>query len=226
MISKLIVEAIEQKKHDDKIENQCCLCGIKKAFKFEKRDKIISHSFTDYNYMKNKDSQFICGYCKKLLDDNYLDSPKGKRCGIRLYSFLIENNKFKIIDRKEKENYLFNHEFQIPYIICYSNTGQKHISWKAKIGYSNEIIIFNTENGQISFDRKKYLDVYFVVKKLYNNGISKDELLKCNLIPKRIQKLINNNISNFQEISYIKKFKNDINYEFIISCLQKEVKND
>ncbi|HEY0087612.1 MAG TPA: hypothetical protein VGB37_02145 [Candidatus Lokiarchaeia archaeon] len=226
MITKNIVEAIEQKQYIDDIENECCLCGIKKAFKFKKRNKILSASFTDFNFMKNRDSQFICGYCEKLLSDDYLDSPKGKRCGIRLYSFLIENNKFKIIDRKEKESYLFNYEFQLPYILCYSDSGQKHISWKANYGFSNNNITINTENGQINFDREKYKNIYLLAKKLYLNKITKDELRECNLVPKKIKKLIDENITNFNEIFLLKKYKNNVCYNFIIDCLYKEFKHD
>jgi CRISPR type IV-associated protein Csf1 len=221
MISKKIVESIEQKKYEDNIANSCCLCGVDKAFKFEKRNKILSQSFTDFNFMKNRDSQFVCGYCEKLLSDNYMESPKGKRCGIRLYSFLVEKNKFKIIDKKEKEDYLFDYQFQIPYILCLSDSGQKHISWKAKEGNSNDTLIINTENEVLYFNRKKYKEVYLLVKKLYNNKISKEELLNCNLDPKKIKRLIDNSISSFNEIFYIKKFKDDNCYNFIINCLYK-----
>ena len=221
MISKIIIEAIEQKKYDDSFENSCCLCGIKKSFKYENRKKILSASFTDYNLMKDRDSQFICGYCEKLLSDNYMDSPKGKKCGVRLYSFLVENGKFKIVDKSEREKYLFEYQFRIPYILCLSNSGQKHISWKSQQGFSNDIIIINTEEGIIRFERKKYFDIYSIVKKLYENKISKDELKGCNLNPKKIKKLIDDKITDFNELFNLKRFKNDINYNLVVDYLYK-----
>lgn len=224
-ISKMIIESIEQKEYDDYLSGDCCLCGNKKSFKYENRNKILSTSFTDFNVMKNRDSQFICGYCEKLLDDRYMESPKGKRCGIRLYSFFIENKKFKIIQKSEKEKYLFDYQFNLPYILCLSDSGQKHISWKSKEGQGNRVITINTENGLLIFDRDKYITVYTIIKKLFENGISKEELVCCNLIPKKIQKIIDNNISSFQEIIFIKRFKNDNCYNFIINCLYKIKEN-
>ena len=122
MITKKIVEAIEQKIYDDNKNGLCCLCGNEKSFEFKFRKDIISNSFTNQNLMKARHSQEVCGYCVKLLSGLYLDSPKGGRCGIRLYSFLIEENKFKIIQKSERESCLFDYEFKLPFILCCVNS--------------------------------------------------------------------------------------------------------
>lgn len=217
----MIIEAIENRQYEDIIKNECCLCGITKAYKFKDRKEILSKSFTDYNLMRAKNSKSICGYCEKLVKDDYMESPKGKTCGIRLYSFLIENNKFEIIEKKDKEKYLFDYEFNIPYVICFTNTGQKHISWKSIIGKANNIIPINTESGTIYLERKKYKDIYIIIKNLYANKVSKEELRQCNIIPKNMSKMIENKKSSFSEIINIKKYKNDTIYEFLVECLYK-----
>jgi CRISPR type IV-associated protein Csf1 len=221
MVTKRIIEAIEQKKYDDNFENICCLCGIEKSFKFTERKKILSNSFTDYNKMKYRDSNFVCGYCEKLLSGNYMDSPKGKKCGLRLYSFLVEKNIFKIIEKSEIEKYLFNYQFKIPYILCITELGKKHIAWKAIFGNCNNNITINTENGVLKLDRDKYLKIYLLCKKLYENEVLKDELKNRNISVKKIKNFVDNKIIDFKDLNYLKKFNNDFVFEFIINNLSK-----
>ena len=68
MISKIIYESIKQKKFKIKLENKegCCICGINNAMGWFIKKDILSKSFTDYTFMKNKNSKWICFYCKEL----------------------------------------------------------------------------------------------------------------------------------------------------------------
>jgi len=161
--TKMIVEAIEKTEYDDfDIGDQCCcLCGTKKSFKWTAREKILSSSFTDWNVMKDKNSQYICGYCEKLLSDSYIktgnhdDKGREKTAGLRCYSFLVEDGQITFISSKEKEKYLFEHFYKTPYILAFTDSRKKHISWKAAIGGSNTTITINTENGKYSLNRNK-----------------------------------------------------------------------
>lgn len=223
-ISKLIVEAIEQKKYDDLVYNEigCLICNTNYANKFFNKKKVLSSNFTDMNMLQNKGSNYICNHCQKLLSGNYLDSPTGKKCGLRLYSFLIEKNKFEIIDKKEKIGYLFNYQFKPPFLLCFSKTGQKHIFYKAKMSNNNNQFYVCMEESNILFNRNNLRKIYLIVNKLFQLGVKKDDLLNCCLSPKQIDKY---KIS-FRELSEIKKYKNDQCYELIIDCLIKEKKND
>jgi hypothetical protein len=221
-ISKLIIESIEQKKYKDIINNNCCICGIEKANYFENRNKVLSTSFTDYSFMVNKDSQYICDYCQKLLNNNYLNSPKGKTCGLRLYSFLIENNNFYIIDMKQKIDYLFNYKFKIPFLLCFSKTGKKHIFLKSKLSYNYDKFWVCTEENNIYFERNKYLQIYQIVNNFFQLGVSKNELKTCIIDPKKINKFK----LNLNDLIIIKKYKNNQCYELIIDCLIRDKKND
>jgi len=220
IISKFIVNAIEQKKDIDLISGECCFCGKIESEKFHEKNKILSKSFTEYNYMKNKNCEFVCEYCRKLLNNNYLDSPKGKKCGLRLYSFLIENNKFEIINYDKKIYYLFDHFFKLPFLLCFTSLGKKHIFYKAKFSYSKNIFFVCTEEGNIYFERDKYKEIYKIVNRLYQLGVSKDELKNCIIDPKKINKYA----VTFNDLIIIKKYKNNSCYELIINCLIKDEK--
>lgn len=217
MLSKIIVEAIEQKKYKDDIKKTCCICGIKKAFKYEIRKKILSTSFTDYNYMKYRISNYICGYCEKLLSNKYLDSPTGKKCGLRLYSYIIQNNNFSIIDMKNKIKYLFDVKYQNNFLLCFSKSGKKHIFYKAKLSYDNNTFFVCTEDYNIIFDRKKYKKIFEISNELFQKGITKNELLACVIDPKKIYTYK----IDYDKIIQLKKHKHDRCYELIIDCLYK-----
>ena len=222
MISKLIVEAIEQKKYKNDIKNRCSLCGIENASHFFKRKNVLSAYFTEYNYLKIKGSNYICNYCEKLLSNTYMDSPKGKRCGLRLYSFFVENKKFKVIDMKEKIKYLFDYNFKGSFLLCFSKTGQKHIFYKAILSDNNNSFYICTETNNIFFERNKYIKIYKIINSFFQQGITKDELRSCIISPKKINKYQ----LSFNDIIKIKKYKNNYCYELIIDCLIKEKKND
>ena len=222
-ISKIIVEAIEQKKYKD-IDNglRCCLCGCTESQSMKLRKDILSKSFNGYVDMKNRVSEYICNYCETLLNDNYMKSPKGNRCGLRLYSFIVENNQFKIIDMRQKIYYLFEHEFKLPFLLCFSATGKKHIFYKSKLSYGINTFFVCTEDNNIFFDRHKYKYIYEKINKFFQLGVTKDELKTCIIDPKKINKYQ----LNFNDIYLIKKYKNDQCYQLIIDCLMKEKKED
>lgn len=117
--------------------------------------KTVSANFTDHNILFNRNSDTLCYFCKQCINNSYMDSPKGKKCGIRLYSFLIEDEKFKIIDLKGRECFIFDYIYNPPFILCISFAGQKHISFKAIESFNKDNFYICTENGNIYFERAK-----------------------------------------------------------------------
>lgn len=195
----------------------CCICGGNRSIdRFTQISKVLSNNFMDYNIMKDKSSRVICDFCRLCLSDDLLKSPKGKRCGLRLYSFLVEKSTFKIIDKNEKEYYLFFYNFTPPFILCFTDSGQKHISFKSAINFVNNPFWVSQENYNLLFDRHQWLPIYQIAKELFNLGISKEELLSCRL---RISKL--NNWKDYQKITELVKYRNTKQYELIIKCLNK-----
>ena len=221
-ITQKIIEVIEKKQRkllDD--ENMCALCGgtktIGKWFDFNKN---TSDNFTDFNEAKVKDSDKLCYFCKQTISDNFLDSPKGKKCGLRLYSFLVENNKFIKIDLKEKWFYLFEYNYKTPFILCFSETGKKHISFKAKESFNTKNFWVCTEYCNIWFERKKWYPVFQIANDLYQQKVTKKELLSYSISPWKFNKY---NL-NFKNLKKLKPYKNTEQYKLIISVLQKEEK--
>jgi CRISPR type IV-associated protein Csf1 len=224
-ISNFIVKSIEKDNYNNesvKNENLCCICGSEYSYKWSTRKSIFSGSFTDQNMLKVKNSNYICGDCEKLLSDYYMKSPKDNDCGIRLYSFISTTSDFQIIDRSKREYYLFDFEYTGAFILVFSDTGQKHISWKSKISFNTNSFFVCNESGNIFFEREKYRKIYNIVKKLYNKGVSKDELKDCNVNISKINKYM----ISFDDLIEIKKYKNNNCYNLIVDCLQKEKTND
>jgi CRISPR type IV-associated protein Csf1 len=215
--TQMIVSAITKKQRIE-TEKTCCLCGGNKIIsEWTKSKEVFSGNFTDYNYLKNKQSDILCDFCTFALSDKSMDSPKGKKCGLRLYSFLVENNDFTIINYDEKAYYLFEHAFNIPFILAFSSTGQKHISYKSVINYSSDIFTVSTDFMNIIFDRALWFQIYEIANNFYQNKCTKDELLNCSIPPWKFNKYD----INFVDYQKLKRVQNTEQYKLIVSILIK-----
>jgi hypothetical protein len=213
----MIVSAITKQQG---IENDktCCLCGGNRIIsEWTELKKVFSGNFTDYNQLKNKQSDVVCDFCTFALSDKSMDSPKGAKCGLRLFSFLVENNKFIRIDYTEKAYYLFEHFFNTPFILILSNTGQKHISYKSIINHDQNIFTVSTDFLNIVFDRALWFPVHEIANNFYQSKCTKDELLNCSIPPWKFNKYD----LNFFDYQKLKRVQNTEQYKLIISTLIK-----
>jgi hypothetical protein len=204
--TQLIIESMNGKAETISDGNTCCLCGGDKTVeKWLDRKKVISSSFTDWNCMSDIDGQTICSFCVSCL---------GKELGLRNHSFVADQNGFKFIKHQEKWHYLWDYEPAPPYILAFTTTHKKHISFKAAIAYEimciDYTIMINTENEWEWFDRKSLKKVKDIIQSLYDGGITKSELLDCSITR-----------SWYPEIIDLKSYKDTIQYKLIVDCVQK-----
>lgn len=199
--------------------NICALCGGEETVtEWYSTKKILSGNFTDYNQMVMKTSKVLCSFCKDALSDDFISSPKGSRCGIRLFSFLIEKNQFIKIDYSEKADYLFNYQFTPPFILVFSSTGQKHISFKALESNDPEAFWVCSDFGNIWFERRKWQPVFEIANNFFQNKVTRTELEQCSVAPWKYRKY---NL-DFRGIKKLVPHRNKEQYKLIISVLQKE----
>jgi hypothetical protein len=205
--TQLIIEAINGKAETISDGNTCCLCGGGETVeKWFDRKKIISSSFTDWNCMSDIDGQTICSFCAACL---------GKELGLRNHSFVADQNGFKFIKHQEKWHYLWDYELAPPYILAFTTTHKKHISFKAATGhgelfYTKGKILVNTESEFLWFDRISLKLIKDMIQSLYDGGITKSELLDCSITRKW-----------HPELAYLKPYKDTIQYKLIVDCVQK-----
>lgn len=218
-ITQKIIQAIERKPLGQPSVETCCLCGGNQTIEnFHPRKKIFSGNFTDYSELKRPDSKLICDFCVLCLSSEFLPSPKGKRCGLRLYSFLTMNGQFRIIDLKEKEKILFDEKLLPPFILVLSSTGQKHISFKARESTSAAAFWVCTDFANVWFEREIWRPVYELANHFYQNKVTREELRTGNIPPWKFNKY---NL-NPADASQLKKHLQDLPYQLIITVLTKK----
>lgn len=197
----LIIEALRGKQ-ETIAGNPCCICGgTRTVEKWYDRKKVISSSFTDWGAIHNIHGYAVCSFCAACI---------GGDLKLRNYSFKADQNGFEIIKHKRKWHYLWDYNFKPPYVLAFTTTHKKHISFKAKIGRKKTIIRINTETGSYDFDRSYWIGIKEIVQDLYDNGITKAELLECSITRKW-----------YPEILQLKKYKDTVQYKLIIDCVQK-----
>jgi len=222
MISKMIIEAIEKTAYEDEVDGNCCFCGTKKANGFIERKKMLSGSFTDYNALLDKTAMQVCDYCQKALSDKYMKSPKDNSCGLRLYSYCVDDTGFKTIDMSEKIYYLFEHQFVGKFFLAFSNLGKKHIFFKGKISHSNDEFYVCGEEYNILFNRTQNKELFELVNSMFQLGVTKKELLSFSVDTKKIVKLH----IPFEKLVKLKKYRANCCYELIVNALIKDKKKE
>jgi hypothetical protein len=211
--TEFIVTAITQKPGIDS-DQTCCLCGGTRIMsEWRKAKEIFSGNFTDYNMLRYKQSDVLCDFCVFSLSDESLASPKGARCGLRLYSYLVENNQFIKIDFSEKPFYLFEHSFNPPFILVFSQSGKKHIAFKSLVSHNSALFYVCTDNLNIQFERSRWFDFYKIAKSFYENKCTKDELLAGTIPPWKFQKysLSFSDYKKLQPVRHTEQFKLMVN---------------
>lgn len=204
----------------------CCLCGNNRSIDgFTDAKKILSANFTDHNLMKHKDSKVICDFCRLALSDDLLESKNKKRCGLRAYSFFISGQSsaisYQLIEKKDKIRYLFEVEYSIPFILGFTDTGKKHISFKSMINYTESPFWVSCENCNVLFDRIKWFPIYKIIKEFFETGIFKTELLSCSVPPWKFEKY-GLDIFQFQRLKQVKR---TAQYQLIVNSLMKAKEN-
>ncbi|HOM05463.1 MAG TPA: hypothetical protein PLU67_08230 [Candidatus Kapabacteria bacterium] len=143
------------------INSICAFTGEKITEGYE-INKIISSSFTDYEYLKYK-SDYVSVDIALLLSNRLINGNSG----LRNYSFYCTEKELKILKREEIEDILINPK-ETPFIFCISFNNKKHISFKSKINYNNDNFIIQTDLAPVKINMKELNEVYPILKNRYS----------------------------------------------------------
>jgi len=195
----------------------CFLCGgnLTNNNEFKHKKQVLSWNFNDATSATDKQSDLVCWFCQDCLRDDIINTESWKTAGVRAFSFLVDDNWWTKINKSEREYYLFQHQFKWDFILAFTDTGKKHISFKTKISNNSDQFYVNTESWSLFFDRNFWYPIWQRLKEIYQNKVSKKVLLwkiEPNLLRK--EKLVLN------DIDMIKKYKDNLCYQQIINVLQ------
>lgn len=187
---------------------KCAFCGddINKGISM----KWFSGTFTNAPECQYLSSPCMCVYCATMFNEKAIvDWHTKPYIKLRNYSHIFIDNKWfcvhaKLSDGKEKIRNILQNPPKKPWIIAISETGQKHILFRAKWspgGKKRIVVQFEETSFNISSD--EIINLCMVVDKLRKDKYTKDEIIACK--PNAVK--LSKNIDNLKLFDKIKTFK-------------------
>lgn len=194
---------------------KCAICGLETDRNIL-LNKALSEKFNDFQYIRYN-SDRICVYCKACLSS---DSWDGK--AIRNFSFIATESELIAIKRKDLPKYTFS-THAVPFVFCVTFTGKKHTFFNALVNESRERYIIATEKGSVEIIPEKHFSIYEACQSLYDQGLSKNEILTGNY--KKWSKI--GDIPDFWQLEErIMPYRNTFLLKFLTFIMTKETEND
>jgi hypothetical protein len=158
--TELISNSIEKYEIDlEKFENKkCFMCGkcINQGIKLK---KIISGNFTNFNYAKCIESEYMCIECSTCIKNSDLVRK----------NFIADSKKIHFLSKNDIEEYIFNLEKYVEseFVVCLTKTFKKHNSFKACVNKSFDIFTIQLEDKQIKFYKKEFRKLHKMLNEAY-----------------------------------------------------------
>lgn len=212
---KRIIELLDPAEHEHltNIEGDCYLCGNYTESGIPKK-KLLPKTFNDHNKAKSIDSDYVCESCSFMI----LTNPN-RRQAIRWFNYLA-SDKLVICDRKKLRSTLLSPP-EPPFVICITLSQKKHLMWYLKTSYSQENYFVTMENETIPVNKERFKEMLAFVERLYNLGITKDQILNNNIPYGKLS------VSEWGEAhKRIKEYRNERQFQISVYVAQKEEQND
>jgi len=141
----------------------CAFCGskIQEGVKLE---NTVSDAFTNYDLLTDRTASHVCVACNACVRE-----PKLRRMNFIAIGDSDESDAHIIyFKRDEIERYLFQ-PLPTPFIFAVTESYKKHMSFRARVNYSNKLYYVQKEDTQILFSPTKYKDIFEAMSRLYRN---------------------------------------------------------
>lgn len=124
----------------------------------------VSDTFTNFDQMTDCNASHVCKCCYACLKDTRM-----RRMNFIAIGDSDESNAHIIFfKRDEIETWLFNPP-PAPFVFAVTESMKKHMSFRAKVNYSQKLFYVQKEDTQILFSPNKYKDVFEAMKRLYRS---------------------------------------------------------
>jgi len=194
----------------------CAFCGteIQEGVKLE---NTVSDAFTNYDLLTDRTASHVCAACNACVRE-----PKLRRMNFIAIGDSDESDAHIIyFKRDEIERYLFQ-PLPTPFIFAVTESYKKHMSFRARVNYSNKLYYVQKEDTQILFSPNKYKPIFDTLNRLYLI-FSKNEIELGNYYMNRIKKY---GLNNFQEDEgIIKEHRGTLQFNLLIYALNSNKNN-
>jgi len=140
----------------------CAFCGteIQEGVKLE---NTVSDAFTNYDLLTDRTASHVCVACNAACRD-----PKLRRMNFIAIGDSESDAHIIYFKRDEIERHLFQ-PLPTPFIFAVTESYKKHMSFRARVNYSNKLYYVQKEDTQILFSPNKYRGIFEAMCRLYRN---------------------------------------------------------
>lgn len=135
----------------------CAFCGtdIQEGVRLE---NTISDAFTNFDLLTDRTASHVCAACNACVRE-----PK-----LRRMNFIATEQGITYFKRDQIEKLLFNPPVP-PFVFAVTESMKKHMSFRAKVNYSQKLFYIQKEDTQILFSPNKYQRYFEAMKRLYRS---------------------------------------------------------
>lgn len=196
------------------------MCGCDTSYGFLAKDYIKDARFTNFDELKNIQSDVICEYCSACMKE-----PK-----LRRSCYIAGEKQIIWLKKNDIENYVFDLGNIVTgrFVVCITESFKKHTSFKAVVNRDTSKYTITHENYKFAFDVPKMKKVYDVMNELYLY-FSKEELLTGDYNAFYIIQYIQDGHTEeefIQNENALKGVRGSKAFEFCVYMLNSERKNE
>lgn len=158
----LITDIIHQ------IDTVCAFTGERITEGIKKKDA-IGANFTDFAYVKHESDYVSLDFvlCTKDIIKKITDDGEEKVSGLRNFSFIATETELRFLKREEILDALLSIN-QTPFVVCVTEGGKKHITFKADVNFDTGKFIVAMDSGSVFWDRTVIDAILPIVKRWYS----------------------------------------------------------
>lgn len=197
----------------ESIGGVCAVCG-KTITEGVPIKKVVSSSFTDWNFLADISASHVCAACTWCIKE-----PKMRRS-----QYIATENRLVYFKREIIEHWLFFPPHP-PFVFFMTSSYKKHGSFRAKVNGSRDLFYIQFEDRQILFSPNKYKELFELMKRMYATFNKTQEIGTGNYIQKRVMEY---GIEKWREDeAVLKRYRGSQVFELLLYALNKpEVKKN
>lgn len=197
------------------IEGVCCVCRRTTERGFKTKDYIKNARFTNWDVLKEPNSEVICEYCATCINN----------ADLRRKNFIADSTHIIFLSKNDIEGNIFDLENNVSgeFVVCMTQSFKKHNSFKAPVNIDTSRFLVQMEDNVFSIDAQSHKHLYDIMNELYL-FFSKEEIATGDYNYMSIKEF---GLDKFNRCeNEIRKYRGSITFDFLLYILNSERRNE
>ena len=195
----------------EKCKCKVCVKDITEGIPY---NKVISSNFTNYDFLRDTNSKYICAACVWCISNPEL----------RRNNFIADIRNLYLLKKNDLEEYLFNLSNYVSgeFVVGVTISFKKHNSFRCKVNINPDCFWIRQEDTEYIFDVKKLRPIYDLLNDAYMQ-FSKDEILSGQYRMASIEQF---GLGKFREYEAVfRQYRGTAQFNLMIYMLNSERRN-